>query len=529
MKKLIGLFLLALLLMTTACSPARETAADTNRDEAVIALGIFNPVEGGYDPCNGYGLPMGVPDIFHPALLKFSANLEIEPDLATDYQISPDGLTYTFQVRKDARFADGTPLTARDVVFTYLTAQKSVSVADLTMLAAAKAIDDYTVVFSLNKPWSAFLYNTAMIGIVPEHLYSKDYGTRPTGAGPWKVTQFDKGQQLILEPNEYYYGPKPKLKKVTIMKTDSDSALAMAKSGQLDFVMINAEYATATVPGMHMEALPSAEILGYNLPAIQEMKTPDGKTAGHNVTSDIAIRKALNIGIDRTAIIKNALNGLATPITGRVAPTVPWYNPEASFPDNRVEEAQKLLTDAGWIDTDGDGIREKNGQKAEIVINARTSDIQRYNLTVALADNAKKLGIRIIPKAASWEECKAQAMNTPTCWLMLNYTPYTLYQSYHSSQIRRGWSNQSSYANPAVDAYIEQALAAKNGQDAIKFWQQAQWDGQNGLREDYPELWIAQVQHVYLVKDRLDFSKERFHGPGQGMPAMVHLPEWFWK
>lgn len=520
------LITLAVALVFTGCSkPSKEGSNDgTAKDELVISIG--GGASGGYDPCTGYGI-YGY-GLFHSALLKLNAKIELEPDIATNYVVSGDGKTYTYHLREDVKFSDGTALTAKDVAFTYITAKNSGSSVDLTMLEDVKATDERTVVFTLKKPWSAFASTTALLGIVPEHAYGEKYSDNPIGSGPWKVAQLDKDQQLIVVPNEYYHGQKSPFKKVTILNLGEEAALANAKSGKLDVVMVNPEYAFEKVEGMHLVSLKTVDNRGFNLPCVPESKNADGKVTGNNVTSDIAVRKALNIGIDRTTIIRNALNGVGIPAYGRVD-ALPWFNTETPFKDNQVEEACDILEKAGWVDADGDGIREKNGVKAEFTITGRTDDLQRYNLAVALSEDAKKLGINLIAKAAAWSDCKEKSYQIPTCFGSGNYNPIDLYNSYHSSMIGSGINNVSSYSNPAVDAYIDKALAATSMEEAIKYWKLAQWDGKTGINADYPYLWIVNIDHTYFVRDGLDLGNQMIHPHGHGQPVIANMNEWSFK
>lgn len=519
----LGMLIMSLALVLAGCGGSNPavTKEKTNKDELVIYIG-YGMTSGGYDPCTGYGIYGD--GIFHSNLLKFNAQIEAEPDLAVGYTVSDDGLTYTYTLRDDVKFSDGEPLTADDVAFTYMTAKASGSSVDLTMLEKAEAKDKVTVVFTLNKKWSAFASTTALLGIVPEHAYGPGYGDNPIGTGPFKVAQLDKEQQLIVVPNDYYYGTKPAFKKITILNLDEEAALAAAKSGNLDVVMVNPEYAYEEVPGMSMARIKTVDNRGFNLPVIGETKDGKGNVIGNNVTSDYAVRKALNIGIDRETIIQNALNGIGTPAYGRVD-ALPWNNtPE--FEDGRVEEAKALLAEAGWIDTDGDGIREKNGIKAEFKISGRTDDLQRYNLAVALSEDAKKLGINLSAEALAWADCKALTRTIPTCWGSGDYNPIDLYNAHYSQMIGVGTSNPASYVNPKVDDYIEKALAATSMAEAIDYWKLSQWDGETGTSVDYPFLWIVNIDHTYFVRDGLSLGEQRIHPHGHGVPVIANLNEW---
>lgn len=153
-------------------------------------------VAGKFDPTIGYGV--WHPDIFHSHILTVGKDNKLVNDLATKETISADGLTYTYEIRKDAKFADGKTLTAKDIVFTFNKTKERASAADLSMLDSVEAKDDYTVVFHLKKPWSTFPYSLTEIGIVPAHAYTDTYGDKPIGSGAWKVLDFKRISSLSL-------------------------------------------------------------------------------------------------------------------------------------------------------------------------------------------------------------------------------------------------------------------------------------------------------------------------------------------
>lgn len=520
--KTVGISLLLGTMLLTGCGG--EKTSKSAKDSIVISVGTYM-TSGGYDPVAGYG--QWGPDIFHSTLIKNNSNNQQENDLATSYTVSKDNLVYEFKLRKDVKFADGKPLTAKDVKFTFDEARTSGSTVDLTMLDSVEVPDDYTVVFKLKKPWSIFTDTLTAVGIVPAHAYKDGYANQPLGSGPWKVAEFQKEQQLILVPNEYYYGAKPKLKKVTILKLDEEAALAAAKSGKLDMVYVNSDFAKTEVKGMHLELIDTVSGFVINLPTIPETVNEKGQTVGNNVTSDLAIRKALTIGIDRQAIVKNALNGFAKPAYN-FSSGLPWAS-KFEATDNKLEEAKNILEAAGWKDTDGDGVREKNGLKAEIVMTGRANDLQRYNTVVAVAQEAKKLGINIVPKAAPWSEARV-ARHIPTCWDLGYFNPLVIYQNFYSKSIGLNTiGNSASYTNAKVDAYIEKALAAESVAVAIDFWQKSQWDGETGTKADYPYLWVAHPQNTYFVKNGLSIGKQKTNVRGQGMSIIYNMNEWQWE
>ena len=167
--------------------------------------------EFGFDPMHGWGYhDSGTEPLIQSTLLKRDKDNNFVNDLATDYNISDDLKTYTVNIRNDVKFSDNSSLTAKDVAFSYNKAKELGEGADLSSMNEAKAEGDTKVVFDLNKSDSTFVNKLTDVGIVPEANYNADtYGKNPIGSGPYKLAQWDKGQQFILEKNPDYYGQEP--------------------------------------------------------------------------------------------------------------------------------------------------------------------------------------------------------------------------------------------------------------------------------------------------------------------------------
>lgn len=202
--------MLALALLT-ACAKREDKHRNQAKYEIVIRLGD-EPSEG-FDPILRWGSYES--PIFQSTLLRRTPSMEIEHDLATAYSVSEDGLMWEVTVREDVKFSDGKPLTAEDVAFTFEEAKKAGSVVDLTNIDAT-AVEGDVVTFSLKEPRSTFLSALVALGIVPKHAYSSTYGENPIGSGAYKLAQWDKEQQVILEPNPEYNGKKGSLKKLRL-------------------------------------------------------------------------------------------------------------------------------------------------------------------------------------------------------------------------------------------------------------------------------------------------------------------------
>lgn len=506
--------LLAILLLSIS-SP-------TYAKNRLVISGGDNALAGKFDPTVGYGV--WEPDIYHCHLITVGKDNRLVKDLAEDFSITPDGLLYTFTIRQDAKFGDGHPITAKDVAFTFKTAKEKASAVDLTMLDKIEVIGDYTVRFSLKKPWSLFMHIVSYLGIVPEHAYTEHYGDYPVCSGAWRFVEFQKGQQLILEPNPYYYGPTSQFQRLIILKFDEDASLAAAHSGQIDCVHIPTDFGKTEVKGMHLNSYNVLDTMIINLPVIPEQILPDGKKTGNDVTSDPAVRKALNIGIDRATIVKNAMEGFGRPAYHTGYSTLPWV-PEKHIRDNRVREACEILEKAGWIDSDGDGIREKNGKKCEFTVTGRSNDTGRYNTVVAFAENAKALGINVIAKSMAWCDARQIARHTPTCWVSGGSSPNDLYRQCHSSFINVGKiGNPASYSCDEVDNYIDKALAATSQEEANVFWKKAEVR----CSEDVPYINILTPKDLYFIRDGLVVPPlNKIPARNQGGSGLENINLWY--
>jgi peptide/nickel transport system substrate-binding protein len=344
------------------------------------------------------------------------------------------------------------------------------------------------------------------------------------------MKQIDVDQQLIIEPNPYYYGRKPAFKQITLLNIDEQRALAAAKSGQLDVVKVNPAYAREKILGFHLETIKTSDTRGFNLPLVPETRNAAGVLVGNNVTSDPAVRRALNIGVSRQEIINNALNGIGTPSWVRFEP-LPWANMEPGLKDNQVDAAKKLLEDAGWKDTDGDGVREKNGIRCSFRITGRADDLQRYNLAVAFAENARKLGIDIKAEVMNWGEAKAISRNVPTCIGTGSYSYYDVYTAFWGelagvNENTQTLANAAMYRNKTTDGYISAMLASRSDAEAIAQAKLAQYNGTTGPNVDLPYIWLANIDHCYFVRDGLSLGVQRIHPHGHGMPVVQNMNEW---
>ncbi len=526
-KKLWTLLLILTLSLSILYLPGcgKKNPDTSKKDELVLAIVNAEP-DTGLDPINGWGR-YGSP-LFQSTLLTRDIKLNIVNDLATDYTVSPDGLIWTVKIRPDVKFSDGKNLTAEDVAFTYDTAAHSGSVVDLSVMEKVDVVDPYTVKFTLKHPASTFLAQLVSTGIVPQHAYGKDYLENPIGSGPFKFVQWDKGQQLIVEANPLYYGAKPAFKKITFLFLPEDAAFAAAKSGTVDIAAIPATLARQKVDGYNLLALQTVDNRGIMFPTSQSgRKTAEGYPIGNDVTCDKAIRQAINIGIDRQALVDGVLSGYGT-VAYSSCDHLPWWNADTVIEDADLEGAKKILADGGWKDRDGNGILDKGNLKAQFTLIYPADDQVRQSLAIATADRFKPLGIQIDIVGKSWDDIKPLMHANAVLFGWGSHDPLEMYNLYNSQSAGVEWYNAGFYSNPKVDSYLEKALAANSEAAALPYWQKAQWDGQTGFssKGDAPWAWLVNLNHVYLVRDNLDIGAQKIQVHGRGWPLTDNIANW---
>ena len=538
MKRTLSVILSAVMavLLISGCQNDAGRASQSNRagqqteagGSVVVVMDPSSEPEAGFDPAYGWGAGEHVHEpLIQSTLTVTNTDLTIGYDLATAYGASEDGLTWTVEIRDDVKFTDGEPLTAEDVAFTYNTVKESSSVNDFTMLDYAEAASDTTVLFHMTRPFSIWPYTMAIVGIVPEHAYnSADYGSNPIGSGRYILKQWDRGQQVILEANPDYYGEEPKMKQVTILFMEEDAAFLAAQAGEADLVYTSATYSDQSIDGYSLASYASVDNRGFNLPAAEETTDEEGRTAGNDLTSDVRVRRAINIGIDRQEMIDNVLNGYGTPAYS-ICDGLPWYN-EASEVEYDPEGAAALLDEAGWI-MNGDGVREKDGTKAELNLLYAAGDSVRQALAADFANQLGELGISCTIEGVGWDTAYDRALSEPLIWGWGAHTPMELYNIYHTIEGTDS-ARYSPYSNPAVDEYMDQALACSDLEESYGLWQKAQWDGTTGVTQegDIPWVWLVNIDHLYWVRDGLQVAEQKIHPHGHGWSVVNNVDQWSW-
>ena len=506
-------------------------SSHVDHDRSVtIAMNVGSEPAAGFDPLVAWGCGEHVHEpLIQSTLVTTNDKMEIVGDLATDYYCSEDGLVWTFELRDDVKFTDGEQLTAQDAAFTINSvAHGDTSEADLSMVDTAVATGDHVLEVHLNKPYNALLFTLAVLGIVPEHAYGEGYGSAPIGSGRYMLEQWDKGQQVIFTANPEYYGDKPLMERVVVVFMAEDAAFAAAKSGQVDIAFTYPTYSDQVIDGYELASYKTVDSRGISLPAIASgaTKVLQGDiayNAGNDVTCDIAIRRAINCGIDRSSMVEHVLNGYGH-VAYSVGDGMPWSSDDMVVEYN-LDRAKQLLDEAGWSEG-SDGIRERDGVRAAFDVWYSSDDSARQALANEFCNQVLQLGIEATPRGASWDEIYLHQFESPVLWGWGSNAPVEVYELHYST----GWGNYPCYESETVDSYLDQALAQTTLEQSYPYWKKAMWDGEEGVAPQGASTWcwIANVDHLYWKREGLDVAKQKPHPHGHGWSLVNNVDTWSW-
>lgn len=511
----------ALIAGAAACSaPAGgTTAGSAGADSAVV--GIANEPET-LSPLLGYGKD-GNSKIFD-GLLTRDADMKLKPALAEALpEVSADGLTYTYKLRQGVKFSDGAPFGAKDVVFTYKTIldakTNNASKTELDAVEEVRAQGD-GVVFRLKYPYAPFAERT-VLPIAPEHIAgaqdvnSGDFTTKPVGTGPYVLTGWSKGEKLSFRANPSYWGGEPAVKRLTMaVIKDDDVRATRLRSGELDAAILppNLAKTFARDKARTVFAAKSFDYRNVTLPT-------------HNkVTGDTAVRRALDIAVDRGAMVDKLLDDAGKPAYGPVPTGSPWFTAGTERPYD-LAGAKRILDEAGWKPGD-DGIRAKDGIRASFPLWYTSGDKIRQDHALAFASDAKKAGIEVKTEAGTWEVIEPR-MKTDAV-LAGGGSPadpdFDQYLLLTSSLAGDGFNNMARYDNPVVD----QALvdARKSGDPAAR---KAAYDTvQRELVKNPGYVFLTHIDHLYVVNDRWEglTTQVEPHDHGLGSGPWWNVESW---
>lgn len=419
-----------------------------------------------------------ISNLVFSSLFKLNANLELEGDLATTYTVSPDGLKYTVSLRDNALWHDGQTLTADDVVFTI----RSIQTADYNSPLAnsfqgvqVDTPDPHTVVFTLKQPYAPFLHSLT-VGIVPKHIWEQippqnaalaEQMLKPVGSGPFQFAEIVSRRKtgevtsLRLVRNDKYYGQRPYLDTFNfIFFPTPEEALAALTSKNADGVSF--------LPYSQLDAIKHRGSLQVRHMVLPQYFALFFNPIKNELLSDAGIRAALALAINRQTIIDEALGGEAVPLNGPIPPGIFSFDSEINPPTYNPDVAKQNLDEAGWKDSNGDGIRDKDGKKLSLTIT--TTDWPEYIHTAQLVQSEwQAIGVETAIQNFGAGSIQ-QAVVGPRDYDVLLYgevlsTDPDPYPFWHSSQTHSPGLNLSLFKDKDVDKLLEDARKAVNKDD----------------------------------------------------------------
>jgi peptide/nickel transport system substrate-binding protein len=460
--------------------------------------------------------------IFESLLTREPRTLELKPLVAVARpEISQDKLIYTFKIRRDARFQDGRPLTGEDVLFSVKAIKCPFVNAPFlrvyfNSLIDAELIDPYTIRFVTKEPY--FLNESVLGGILlmPRHYYdpenllqrltvrdltqdpaklpseakkfadqfNRNFNRNPMGSGPYKFGGWKTGREIELMRNLNYWGngkesiDQPHLDRLKFRVVNNmDAALVRLKSGSLDFM--EALQPVQVVRGTNSERF-NREFKKYEYYA--PTYTYIGWNNDHPIFRDKRVRQAMTYLTDRKQIVKSVLFGLGEVVDSHIYFFRPEYDKSLrSYPFD-PQKALALLNEAGWKDTDGDGVLDKviDGKKVQLrfEIKVNSGNAVRKSVALVLLDELKKHGIAASVRELDWtiflNDVKNHQFDAVVLGWQMSTTEPDAYQVWHSSQAANKGSNAISYKNARVDEILEVYRREFDAQKRIQMYKEFQ-------------------------------------------------------
>jgi peptide/nickel transport system substrate-binding protein len=438
------------------------------------------------------------------SLLKVGKDGKLENDLAESYSISEDKLTYTFHIKKNAKWHDGNRLTVDDIIYTVKTIQDdsyySPLIANWKGVHTEK-VDDYTVNFILKNTYSPFL-NNLTFGILPQHLWDQitanefplsELNFQPVGSGPYKFDKFkkDKNGKIIsldLVANSNYYGQVPHIKKITFKFYQSEND-AISAFNRKEVKGIN--YLSPENMGK-IASIGSKDVYKLNIPRYYAVFFNQTQ---NKFLADKTVRLALAYAVNKNKLIQEILKGEGEAIDSPIPKQLLGYDPNTKIYDYAPENARNILTAAGWVDSDGDGIREKGGEKLEFTL-VSTDSTDTARTAQLLSAMWKDIGVNVkIETTDDIQEnnIKPRSYEAILFGEILNYDPDP-FSFWHSSQKKDPGLNLALYDNPDADKILEDAR--KETDPAVRAQKYQQF--QNLVIEDEPAIFLYSPNYIYI-------------------------------
>lgn len=453
--------------------------------------------------------------LVYSGLTKATPSGDLAPDLADSWTVSPDGITYTFNLKKNIYFQDGTPVTADDVIFTVQKAEDpdlhSPEEANWSGVKANK-ISDSEVQFVLPKPYAPFIQNTIM-GILPKHIWQNvsddefafsDYNINPIGSGPYEISSIKRDSDglpdyYVLKPFSRYVGGKAYISNIIIRFYTNENDLVNAlEDGEITSASsISPDEATILQgQGVRLETAPLPRVFGV---FFNQNSAP--------VLANIEVRQALNIAVDRNNIIKEVLDNYGSAIDGPLPSDIYYQdlNSTSSNESAQIKQAQAILMQNGWA-TNTQGVMEKKTKKTDQTLSFSISTADTPDLVSAaniVAAEWKAVGADVSVKVFDVGDLNQNIIRTRNYDSLLFGEvigrDQDLFAFWDSSQRNDPGLNIAMYTNSTADKYLEddrtQVDPSKRLDDEANFEKQ--------ISQDVPAVFLYSPDFIYAVPSNL--------------------------
>ena len=443
------------------------------------------------------------------ALLKYDKNLELEPDLAAAWEVSEDGLTLTFHLQPEAKWSDGTPFTAHDVMATYKTIidpnTRTPYAQKYTMVKKATVVDDHTFRVTYDEPFAPALASWAQLSILPKHkldeaadINTADLVQNPLGTGTYKLQKWKRGQEIQLIENPDSFEGRPY---ITLLRnrliTDLDAQFLALRKGEIDNMGLKPiQYERLTNKDSFTDRFAKYRFLGRSYVYM-------GFNLKRDLFTDKHVRQALSYATPRETIINGILMGHGIASFGPFMPSTWAENPHLKPYPQDFEKARELLKKAGWSDTDNDGILDKNGKPFQFTVVTNQGNDQRIKTAEIMQQAFKEVGVDMKIRVQEWATFLENTIHKRDFdAVMLGWTlpvepdPYDVW---HSSKTSAREFNFVSFNNPRADTLITKARQTFDQAERQKYL----WEFQEILHEEQPYLFLFSPYSLVAVHRRI--------------------------
>ncbi len=399
-------------------------------------------------------------------LLKYNQHLDLAGELAQHWVVSPDQKTVTFTLKPGLHWADGKPLTSADVLFTWqlVTAESTHSpyASDYQMVKQAETPDAQTFVVHYSEAFSPALDSWAGLQILPKHLlqgqdvHTTHFAQQPVGSNYYQLKAWRHGEHLTLTRNpRSVLGPAYIDTLIQRIIPDRGAQFLELMADNIDSMGLD--------PITYARIIPSRPALQASLNQYKELGN-SYTYLGFNLKKapfdDVRVRKAINYAIDKQEIIDGVYLGLGIAIASPYKPGTRWSNPQLTPYPYDPQQARQLLAEAGFKDSNGDGIVERDGKVLSFEILTNNGNKEREKTVVIIQRRLKEVGIDVHVRTIEWASFISRFIKTGDFQAVvlgwgLGLDP-DQYNIWHSSQQAPGQFNFIGYHNPKVDALLEQ-------------------------------------------------------------------------